>query len=194
MIKEATLVGGMGRLGSTVIYNIVRYILVEKYPELTSGFYYDNKVFYDVMKAHAFNSDLVLKYKNIILPVRNLKDVIISHDRYLPNKYSTIKDLKEQAEFLISLYNKWKPFASYIFNFDEYKEHPEKTIIQVSETYGIEIDPSLIRSKIEDLSKDPKSLCGADHITSDKECPVSQEEISVLVSEINNWPTKKYKL
>jgi len=183
------LIAGMGRSGSTVLYNIIRELLLmnEKnvYCALDGKYSHDKEQPFNLVKTH-----YDIKFKDwsdiIITTKRDIRDVISSFKQY--NSSYNKGGAKQWTNAFLNWYNLWEFDSDYEFIYEDFINDEEKIINDLSNLIGIKnFDMSLIKDKIISLksnNNNNETLMTLKHISNTKGRINSYKEI-LSSSEIN---------
>lgn len=193
------LIAGMPRSASTALFNVVRYIFEYNNIEYCSGFvgYVNDKDYKDfnVFKAHEYDEKYHGISDYIILPQRDIRDVIASYNKYRPNNGTKPVIL---AERFIEWNDKWEEYADIIIEYNDFIENTEKIIEKISMDIGFDVNGTEIIKKVNDTYEKVKqkeliaggdSLFWRNHITDGSVGYYKSKLPNKDIDEINN----KYK-
>ena len=133
LLKKICIVGTM-QSGSTRLFNLVRMIYEKNGKKVYSQWNITpeeiNKIGseYDIIlcKIHDTNINYLKNYDIILLPIRNILDSALSAGKRLEN--TSTKFYKENCNFNINLYNKFKSIANLIFRYENYNVYSIKKV------------------------------------------------------------------
>lgn len=129
-MKKICIVG-THQSGSTRVFNLVRLIYKKKGLSVLSGWTptnLNNIKNYDIVvgKVHDINIDYLNNYDITILPLRNIMDSAISEKKRFP-KVTFVESCLSN----ITLFNKFKPHANFIFKYEDYSINYIKQLTNV---------------------------------------------------------------
>lgn len=174
--KPLIVSAGMPRSGSTLLYNILREILSERWPEcLSSGWESDifqlpeGKAY--LVKTHHIDGYYRFRAKHAFYTFRDIRVAAISSMRKF-NKLPTIKEFRKQiGEYAIA-----KKLCDNIIKYEDLLSQPRDIIQQISQTLGVAVSADQIVEKTFNLQPDEniseayseKTLLHKGHFTNTK--------------------------
>jgi hypothetical protein len=118
--NKNVLVAGMEQSGSTLLFNIIRQIFLQKTIELYSCFYTDyvlsNYKDYQLVKIHNYNENIKNWARVIITTRRDIRDAIASHIR----RYGRYIPVEAIHHRLMTDYYGWEKVSNYEFVYEKY--------------------------------------------------------------------------
>ncbi|MBA43118.1 MAG: hypothetical protein CMF62_03800 [Magnetococcales bacterium] len=150
---------GPTQSGSTLLFNLIRFILQNFYVidscwvESFKKGEYDKNCEYLIVKAHGYDQELKNKSDLIFLPIRDFRDSAISHAKRFGNNSDVYKknNNKFNVKFYmknikdnIELFSKWKEYSNYIFNYEEYTKNNKKIIDEICHKFSLNLNQDQI--------------------------------------------------
>jgi len=167
------VVVGMFRAGSTVLFNMIRYMLIEEYgkDEVYSCYYPKRnpkkEKKYVVMKQHDFDAGLLEESDMVFTTRRDIRDVVASLIRR--DGRHRWKSIPKVCQWAKDCYDGWKKHSTYEFVYERYKANPLKVIKEVGAILNIDCKARKIQEKLEALKKprQPREtlIMSAKHVT-----------------------------
>lgn len=193
------IASGMPRSGSTLLYNITRLCLEEKYKSSIHAGYINEfshfpKASVYLLKTHNVSLFLRLRASMIFYSYRDIRDALVSSQRKF-NKEPSI----ELCRSWIEEYKIAKKHATSLFKYEDFTKNVEEAIFIISKNIGVEIDareilkktPKVWLDKRNNLYHDKKTLLHGGHSTGTKrgawKTNLSQEMQEEIIQEFAWW-------
>lgn len=199
------LIAGMGRSGSTVIFNIVKELLYSKYDDIyfSHEFDFNEKLCKDINLLKTHSKDYGNWPDIIITTRRDLRDVLSSFKQF--HKSYTSGKINEWVTLFMNWHQQWVDKTDYEVIYEKYIRDKSTIIKDISNIIGItdysEID---IIEKIDNLKNvknikgkfDKSTLIHPNHITNkgkigSYKTTLTDNEIKVVNEIAGEW-LKKY--
>lgn len=195
---------GLEQCGSTRLFNLVRLVYEKVGKSVESGWEKTNsseEVL--VSKFHIISSSILKNFDIILLPIRNILDAAVSHNK----RFNT--PFKKHCMLNLKLYQDYKNKATYIFKYEDYSVFYIKKlcdeILHVSLTYEQIIDimndldkmlnsKSIIPKDDHDNKEYQKTLLSQHHNTSGGKINkfIDSMPKNILIGLIKNRAIKQY--
>ncbi|MFW5721455.1 MAG: hypothetical protein ACOCWW_03655 [Bacteroidota bacterium] len=191
--KPIVISAGMPRSGSTLLFNCLRLLFLEKYgSKLSSGWIEETESFPNatiyLIKTHHLNKIDLLRAKHTFYTYRDLRDAMVSKYRM----FGTVPSI-ENVRYTVNQYNLAKSKADLIFKYEDFVNDKNKMIDQLSEILGISVDSSTIlkslpnpgrQNKINSLH-DKETLLHEKHVTGTQKGEWKSILPKTLIDDIN---------
>jgi len=139
---------GPKQCGSTMLFNMVQYILDEHKCAYDLHGPGNNK--YSIVKVHEY--DAALKATYVLLPYRDVRDSCVSSQKRFPDMYLTDEDYLRNMRENIREYNAWLKHANMCMKYEAYKQSPLECISHVARTIGFPVvNAGVINDKLNKL-------------------------------------------
>lgn len=195
--KPVVVSAGMPRSGSTLLYNIIREILGQRFKNLASGWIDDINQFPKgdsyLIKTHWISKYLIWRSKYIFYTFRDLRDVAVSAQRKFDRPVSI-----EKIKVDINEYLKAKKYSDMMIKYELMMQNPIEYIDKISDILDVTVDSDSIYNKVMSI-KPPinksgyskKTLLHNNHITNTKRGEwreiYPQATISAIHNEFGWW-------
>mgnify|MGYP006293429247 CR=1 FL=1 len=155
--KRLIFSAGMPRSGSTLLFNIVRFILEEEHQDdLSTAWINDLKTMPKgqayLIKTHACDIFDRIRADKIFYSYRDIRDVMVSRWR----KFGREPDM-EIARYYIRQYEFARKHADLVLKYEDFMNDIPGTIDKVAEVLGQTITREQILAKLPDKEQAPKS-------------------------------------
>lgn len=153
------LIVGPSQSGSTLLFNMVRILLVKYGYTVDACWYtlykqgaYNTHADVVIVKCHFFDENLCQMSDIILLPLRDFRDSAVScHKRYhslnTPHDYATFV-LQNIGQF-----ESWLPYATYVFKYEQYMNAKETELKEVGKVLNIEVSQELLTKTLPHLEE-----------------------------------------
>lgn len=147
---KVILVVGMCQSGSTLLFNILRFMLEKKYQVYSchySDYDHDKACYADyvIIKTHKHHIKLHSMADFIFTTKRDLRDTISSAKKRWPKTFNTTQKLIDRGHYNIHLLDIWKEYANYIFKYEAYFSNEDKIIREIGKHLNVkDIDTETI--------------------------------------------------
>lgn len=191
MVAMKILVAGMGRSGSTALYNIIR-IACERAGKTIR-----------LNKTHGYNAKLHKWADMIFTSKRDMRDVVISDILFESRKCvmanvkkATPDALGRRCKRHLKLHADWQQYSDYEFAYERFVATPAAVIKEVLSVLGIKGDVQKIHNDLCKLLADvtmhkkniPESRIQFYHVTNaDYQIQLSSEQIQGIESVAGDW-------
>ena len=148
------LVAGMGRSGSTALFNIIRIILNKKNINYKSNYTHRHESGNSLIKYHGYDEVLKNTSDYIFTTKRELKDCLGSHFRFThePKGKRTLKELCDQY---LHYHIIWEKHSTYEFVYEKYKKDPVKIVKEVASVLHFnDVNEKEVLEELEKQTKD----------------------------------------
>lgn len=176
------LVCGMGRAGSTAVFNIVKILLSEKYGDIyachESNYDKKNQKKVNLLKTH--NKDYDGWADIIITTRRDIRDVMASFKQF----HSTYKpaNAAKWAKTFINWHQKWFDKSNYEVVYEEFMSDRNKIIDEIANILNVEsYNITHINDKIDEL----KEIKVTKKLSFDKDTLIHKKHISKHKGKVN---------
>ena len=183
--------GGMPRSGSTLLFNIIRILLEEKYNgKVGSGWLGqldkipDSGVY--LVKGHTLDPLKMKRASLIFYSYRDLRDALVSRKK----KFGREPSLKVVQNW-IQQFRLAQKYSNLMLKYELMMADPSVTINQVAKLLEMEVDTDRIQAQLpsttsrsENTEFDPVTLLHKDHVTGTKALDWKSEIPSNLVEDI----------
>jgi len=212
------IVAGMCQSGSTLLFNLIRFILESKNNKVYSCHYSNFDYLqacdsdYTIIKTHKHHIKLHTMADFIFVTQRDLRDTICSAKRRWPKLFNTPQKLVNRGHHNISVYNDWKDYANFDFIYEKYMKEPNKMIERIGRILNIkDVDSIAVKNKTDGLfemkiperddfddSVYSKTLLSKHHNTSGGKSGLYKidltiEEIDAIEDEHMDWIANYYR-
>lgn len=195
---------GMGRAGSTALYNIVREICQLPGIPINAGLESEIGLrdgWINIIKTHEYNEQLAKHFEVVLTTKRDIRDVIASEMRYRPTLYSDDLSIVDRVVFQLQLHQDWRGASDYEFVYERFFYKPEEVIAEIGQVLGLSIKSDEISAKISGLrrkvpkikSRNSTTLLHKNHIGAFGGVPgsyrsiLSDAQIGIIVNTAREW-------
>jgi len=162
------LAAGMPRSGSTLLYNIIRLCLENKYQDALVSCWIEDVLDFPrgkiyLIKLHSIDGIYRIfswRASLIFYSYRDIRDVLVSRERKWGKKPS-IAICKKYIQPDVAA----KKYANYIFKYEDFSNNLEGTIRFIANKLGIEVDTSKVLNDLPSAWVDSRKNTGYDKIT-----------------------------
>lgn len=175
---EKIAIVGMGRSGSTVLYNLAKACLrrsglkvfgalcsiPQASDEIKKA---ENDMDAVVLKTHAYSRFLHEWADAILTPKRDLRDALASTRRYMPHRATNPAEIIKECKGMTKAHDDWMPYADYRFVYEDYKRDPLVEIEKLANFLETRIGAQEVLEDMKDLHKKgyEDTICARNHIT-----------------------------
>lgn len=190
------VIGGMGLAGSTLCFNICRFICEELEFSYSTYLGVDkregkknkNDKTIHIHKSHYYNNKFKGNDFFNIFVVRDLRDTVSSMKRKTPNKWNGNEI--GCADYNMGYYKSWNgKKKDFIFKYENYKSKPFETIKEITKQLGIEFSDDQIKS----VHNNAENLKNKDHIPEQQSGAVWNETFLTKKHSTNNGKIGDYR-
>ena len=163
--NQLVLSAGMHRSASTLLYNILRLCLHEKFGgSLTAGWIGDvdrlTKNRMNLIKIHTFHPISAIRAKYIFYTYRDIRQALVSANLKLNLPLSI-----NTCRYMINQYQLSKKYADLMLSYEDIVNDTEQQIIRIANIIKVDVDPQSIIKNLPSIMSERSRSKGYDRIT-----------------------------